>query len=61
MINLIPNQEKKKIEETNDKLREVNDYLHKFTLEKRLYLDKVDEQMIIDLSKFKILINYSIW
>lgn len=44
-------KEKKKIEETNDKLREVNDYLHKFTLEKRLYLDKVEEQMIIDLSK----------
>lgn len=47
-------KEKKKIEETNDKLREVNDYLHKFTLEKRLYLDKVDEQMIIDLSKLLI-------
>lgn len=45
-------KEKKKIEETNDKLREVNDYLHKFTLEKRLYLDKVEEQLIIDLSKF---------
>lgn len=43
-------KEKKVILETIDKLREVNDYINKFLVEKRLYLDKVDEQKMRDLT-----------
>lgn len=43
-------KEKKVILETSDKLKEVNDYINKFLVEKRLYLDKVDEQKMRDLT-----------
>ncbi len=46
------NKEKKYIADMNDKIKDVNEYIHKFTLEKKLYLDKVSEDELINLSKF---------
>lgn len=43
--------EKKFISEYVDKLKEVNDYISKFNNERRLYLDKVVEDEIVNLSK----------
>lgn len=43
--------EKKTMTEYEDKSKEVHDYINKFILEKRLYLDKVDEEAIRELSK----------
>ena len=43
-------KEKKIILETNDKLKEVNDYINKFLVEKRLYLDKVSEEKMRELT-----------
>ena len=45
-------QEEKKLKATNaEKTKDIVEYMNKFTLEKRLYLDKVVEEDIIDQSK----------
>lgn len=49
-------KEKKYIADTNDKIKDVNEYIHKFTLEKKLYLDKVSEDELINLSKLIFLL-----
>ena len=36
----------------NDKIKDTKEYLSKFGMEKKLYLDKVDEELMIDKSKF---------
>jgi hypothetical protein len=46
-------KEKKVILETNDKLKEVNEYINKFYIEKRLYLDKVSEEKMRELTYAK--------
>lgn len=43
--------EKKSIVEFEEKTKEVGDYINKFYVEKRLYLDKVNEEKLVELSK----------
>lgn len=45
-------QEEKKLKSSNsEKIKDIVEYMNKFILEKRLYLDKVVEEDIIDQSK----------
>lgn len=47
-------QEEKKLKASNsEKIKDIIEYMNKFILEKRLYLDKVVEEDIIDQSKKK--------
>ena len=47
-------QEEKKLKASNsEKIKDIIEYMNKFVLEKRLYLDKVVEEDIIDQSKKK--------
>lgn len=49
-------KEKNKMKESNAKIKDTNEYLSKFALEKKLYLDKVNEILLREESKkFKIL------
>lgn len=43
--------EKKNLSITADKIKDAKEYLQKFVLEKRLYLDKVSEESMIEISK----------
>jgi hypothetical protein len=50
--------EKTTLSLNNDKIKDTKEYLSKFGMEKRLYLNKVDEELMIDKSKLFILFNF---
>lgn len=50
--------EKKSLSINNDKIKDTKDYLQKFSLEKRLYLDKVDAMALRNKSKLYKIIKF---
>lgn len=49
------NKEKQMVKESEKKIKDDNDYLKKFYLEKKIYLDQVSEEKMRDIGKYNLL------